>query len=97
MREYLKSISPVSRAADLKKPTLILHPAKDSRVPVAQAQELVQALRANKAPVWYIEFGDANHDNFPTTAANGDFTLESWILFFQQFVLNDAPQAPAAR
>lgn len=97
MREYLKSISPVTRAADLKKPTLILHPGKDARVPVAQAQELVQALKANNAPVWYIEFADANHDNFPRTIANLDFMLDSWILFFQKFVINDAPQAAATR
>ena len=38
MREFLKSISPVTRAADLKKPTFILHPGKDIRVPVGQAQ-----------------------------------------------------------
>ncbi len=91
MREFLKSISPVTRAAEMKKPTLILHPGKDARVPVGQAQELVAALKANNAPVWYIEFADANHDNFPTTQANGDFMLEAWILFFQKFVLNDAP------
>jgi Tol biopolymer transport system component/pimeloyl-ACP methyl ester carboxylesterase len=97
MREFLKSISPATRAADLKKPTLILQGGKDPRVPVAQAQELVRALRANNAPVWYVEFTDANHDNFPGTAANYDFLMASWVLFFQQFVLNDAPPASAGR
>jgi dipeptidyl aminopeptidase/acylaminoacyl peptidase len=91
MREYLKSISPVSRAKDLKKPTLIMHPGKDARVPVAQAQELVNALKANNAPVWYLELADANHDNFPGTQANGDFVFDAQILFLQNFVLNDAP------
>src|SRR5579872_882462 len=97
MREYLKSISPVTRASDLKKQTLILHPAKDSRVPVGQAQELVNALKANNVPVWYVEFNDANHDNFPGTQANNDFMIESWILFFQKFVLNDAPTSAGGR
>jgi len=91
MREYLKSISPITRAADLKKPTLIMHPGKDSRVPVAQAQELVSALKANNAPVWYLEFADANHDNFPTTQANQNFVFEAQILFLKKFILNDAP------
>jgi dipeptidyl aminopeptidase/acylaminoacyl peptidase len=88
MREYLKTISPLTRATELKKPTLILHPGKDSRVPVTQAQQLVNALKANNAPVWYIEFADANHDNFPSTQANINYMLESWILFLQKFVLN---------
>jgi dipeptidyl aminopeptidase/acylaminoacyl peptidase len=88
MREYLRSISPVARAAELKKPTLIMHPEKDTSVPVSQAQDLVTALRANRATVWYLEFGDANHDNFPGTRANNDYMLYSWIMFLKTFVLN---------
>ncbi len=94
MHEYLKSISPLTRAADLKKPTLIMHPGKDSRVPVAQAQALVSALKANNAPVWYLEFADANHDNFPTTQANGNLVFDAQILFLKTFILNDAPASP---
>jgi dipeptidyl aminopeptidase/acylaminoacyl peptidase len=97
MREYLKSISPVTRAADLKKPTLIMHPGKDSRVPVAQAQELVSALKANNTPVWYLEFANANHDNFPGTQANNDFVFDVQSLFLKTFVLNDAPPPAAIR
>jgi dipeptidyl aminopeptidase/acylaminoacyl peptidase len=97
MRAYLTSISPVTRASELKKPTLIMHPGKDSRVPVAQAQELIGALKANNAPVWYVEFADANHDNFPGTQANSDFVFDVQILFLKTFVLNDAPQPAPVR
>ena len=88
MREFLKSISPVTRAAELKKPTFILHPAKDVLVPVGQARELLEALKKNSAPVWYAEFGDATHNNFPSTAANQNWMLASWIVFVQKFLLN---------
>lgn len=88
MREYLLSISPVTRAKELKKPTFILHPGKDIRVPVSQARELLKALKDNNATVWYAEFADANHDGFPTTNANNDWMLASWILFMKSFVLN---------
>jgi len=86
MRAYLKSISPLTRAAELKKPTLILHPGKDTRVPVAQAQELVAALKANKTQVWYLEYTEANHDNLPRFG--GDYLLATWMAFFNAFVLN---------
>ncbi|MEO6239126.1 MAG: prolyl oligopeptidase family serine peptidase [Vicinamibacterales bacterium] len=86
MREYLKSISPVTRASELKKPTLILHPGKDTRVPVGQAQELVKALKANNAPVWYLEFSEANHDTLP--GVGGTYLLTTWMWFFRNFVLN---------
>ena len=88
MREFLKSISPVTRAADLKKPTFILHPAKDIRVPVAQARELLEALRKNHAPYWYAEFADATHDRFPASVANNDWMLAAWIAFAQSFLVN---------
>lgn len=86
MREYLKSISPITRASDLKKPTLILHPGKDARVPVTQAQDLVAALKENNATVWYVEFTEANHDNLPVVG--GSWLIASWMWFFRNFVLN---------
>jgi dipeptidyl aminopeptidase/acylaminoacyl peptidase len=88
MREYLLSISPITRAAQLKKPTLIQHPGKDTRVGLGQAQELVKALKANNATVWYEELTDANHDNFPASNTNNDFVLASWMWFMKTFVLN---------
>jgi dipeptidyl aminopeptidase/acylaminoacyl peptidase len=88
MREYLLSISPVTHAARLKKPTLIQHPGLDARVSLSQAQELVNALKANNATVWYQEYTNANHDNFPVTNANNDFVLASWMWFMKTFVLN---------
>ena len=88
MREYLLSISPVAKAAQLKKPTLIQHPGLDTRVGLGQAQELVTALKANNATVWYQEFTTANHDNFPASGQNNDFLLASWMWFMKSFVLN---------
>ena len=88
MREFLRSISPLARASELKKPTLIMHPGRDPRVPVAQAQELVKAIKANNATVWYLEFADANHENFPGGNANNNYMIYSWIMFFKTFVLN---------
>jgi len=87
-REFLKSISPVTRASELKKPTFILHPAKDILVPIAQARELRDALKKNNAPVWYAEFADAAHTNFPNTGPNVNWMLNAWIVFIQNYLLN---------
>jgi len=88
MRAFLLSISPITRAADLKRPTMIIHPGNDTRVPVAQAQELVKALKANNVPVWYLEFTGVGHDNFPGTAANNDLMLAAWTSFMKTYLLN---------
>lgn len=86
MREFLTSLSPVTKAAAMKKPTLIIQGGKDPLVPVAQAQELLAALKAKGANVWYLEFTDANHDNLPRIG--GDYLLGAWMWFFQNFLLN---------
>jgi dipeptidyl aminopeptidase/acylaminoacyl peptidase len=88
MREFLKSISPVTRAAELKKPTFILHPGKDIRVPIEQGRLLRDALKKNNAPVWYAEFPDASHDPFPSTGTQYNWMLAAWIVFVQQHLLN---------
>src|SRR5215471_1326674 len=87
-RDFLKSISPTTRAKDLKKPTFMLYPSKDERVPVAQARELLDALKQNNATVWYAEFADGNHENFPNTQANVNWMLAAWIAFIKAYVLN---------
>ena len=87
-RDFLKSISPVTRAKDLKKPTFILHPGRDIRIPVTQARELLNALKENNATVWYAEFADANHEGFPNTRANGDWMFAAWVAFLKAYVLN---------
>jgi dipeptidyl aminopeptidase/acylaminoacyl peptidase len=44
-------LSPITHAANIKTPTLILHGEKDFRVPLPQAEELCVALRRNGIPV----------------------------------------------
>lgn len=86
MREFLTSLSPVTRASALKKPTFIIHPGKDPRVPVAQAQELLKQLRTSNSNVWYLEYTEANHDNLGLVA--GDYLLAAWVHFFRTVLLN---------
>ena len=86
MREFLLSLSPVTRAAELKKPILIIQGGKDPRVPVGQAQELFKAVKASNPNVWYVEFTEANHENLGPLG--GDYLLASWMWFFKTFLLN---------
>ena len=53
-----------------------------------QAHELVEALKRNGATVWYQEYTNANHENFPASSANNDFLIASWMWFMKNFVLD---------
>ena len=87
MRQFLAAISPVHHAADLRVPLMIAHGAKDARVPVSQAQDIINAARLNRVPVWSVIYGDAGHDNFPATRSNADYNFYCWIAFVKQFLL----------
>jgi dipeptidyl aminopeptidase/acylaminoacyl peptidase len=85
MREFLTKISPIAQAAKIRVPLFIAHGAKDTRVPIAQAQEMAKAVRANGVPVWLAIFEDEGHN--PFNATNNDFNLFIWAKFVEEHLL----------
>ena len=86
MRAFLSRISPLTNVNRLKIPVFIAAGARDTRVPISQAETLVKALKANGAPVWYVRFEDAGH--LQLTPATNDFSIYTWIMFVRQYLLN---------
>jgi dipeptidyl aminopeptidase/acylaminoacyl peptidase len=84
-RAFLKRISPLTNAAKLKVPLFVVQGAKDTRVPLNQAEDMVKAVRANGTPVWYAVY-DVGHEEF--TPATNDFNQYAWVLFVQKYLLN---------
>ncbi|UCE25368.1 MAG: S9 family peptidase [Candidatus Zixiibacteriota bacterium] len=60
-RDYLMSISPLFHADSIKRPLIVLQGANDPRVPQAESDEIVEAVKRNKVPVEYIVFEDEGH------------------------------------
>ena len=85
MRAFLTRISPLTNVAKLKIPVFIAAGAKDTRVPVTQAEALVKALKASDTPVWYVRFEDAGHQQL--TAPTNDFSIYTWVMFVRKFIL----------
>ncbi|MFI5593633.1 S9 family peptidase [Amycolatopsis sp. NPDC051758] len=59
--EFLWSRSPLSRVATMKTPLLIGQGANDTRVPQAESDQIVDALRANGVPPEYALYDDEGH------------------------------------
>src|SRR5438067_2047456 len=53
--------SPMKYVNNVKTPTMIMHGQVDTRVPIAQAQELYQALAERKVPVEFVVYPRENH------------------------------------
>ena len=85
-RESLTSLSPVTHAAKLTMPIFIAQGARDTRVPLKQAELLVDAVRRNGSPLWYVVYTEAGHMQF-TTATN-NFNMYAWVVFVRTYLLN---------
>jgi dipeptidyl aminopeptidase/acylaminoacyl peptidase len=60
-REFLESISPTNRAGNIEAPLFVIHGANDPRVPVGEAEQIVEALRERDVPVELRIYEDEGH------------------------------------
>jgi dipeptidyl aminopeptidase/acylaminoacyl peptidase len=60
-REILTRLSPIHAVDRITAPLLVLHGANDPRVPVAEADHIVAAVKARGIPVEYLRFPDEGH------------------------------------
>ena len=86
MRAFLARISPLTNVGQLNMPVFIAAGARDTRVPIAQAETMVKALKAKGTPVWYVRFEDAGH--LELTPATSDLSIYTWVMFVQKYLLN---------
>jgi dipeptidyl aminopeptidase/acylaminoacyl peptidase len=60
-REFLESISPSNHLAAIAAPLIVIHGANDPRVPVGEAEQIVDALSKRGIPVQFLNFDDEGH------------------------------------
>ncbi|HSH39274.1 MAG TPA: S9 family peptidase [Chthoniobacterales bacterium] len=59
--EMLKKLSPIHRVDRVRAPTIVLHGANDTNVPVIEAEQVVESLKSRNVPVEYVFFPDEGH------------------------------------
>jgi dipeptidyl aminopeptidase/acylaminoacyl peptidase len=57
----LRELSPIHRVDRVRTPTIVLHGANDTNVPVVEAEQVVNSLKRRGVPVEYILFPDEGH------------------------------------
>ena len=60
-REFLASISPINNIEAIESPLFVLHGANDPRVPVGEAEQIVEQAREQGVPVRKLIFDDEGH------------------------------------
>jgi len=60
-REFLESISPIHKAERIAAPLMVIHGKNDPRVPVGEAEQIVDRVRKNGGTVEYLLYEDEGH------------------------------------
>jgi dipeptidyl aminopeptidase/acylaminoacyl peptidase len=85
MREFLERIAPANKAKNITKPLFVLAGKNDPRVPASESEQMVDIVRENGTPVWYLLAKDEGHGF--SKKQNQDFQFYSTIMFVKQFLL----------
>ena len=83
---FFEKISPLNNAAKIKNPLFIIQGKNDPRVPLSEAEQMFEKLKAQGTPVWYLMAKDEGHGF--RKKSNADYQFYATILFMQQFLLN---------
>lgn len=59
--DLLRELSPIHKVDRVKAPTIVLHGANDTNVPVVEAEQVVNSLEERGVPVKYVLFPDEGH------------------------------------
>jgi dipeptidyl aminopeptidase/acylaminoacyl peptidase len=81
-RDFLVSISPVTRLDRIKAPLMVIHGANDPRVPIVETEQIVKALRDRGREVAYLRYEDEGHSL--AKAANRADAYPKVLAFFQR-------------
>lgn len=60
-RAVLEDISPIRKVDRITAPLMVIHGQNDPRVPVSEARQVVEALRARGVPVEFLVYPDEGH------------------------------------
>jgi len=89
MREHLQKISPLSNVDKIRIPMLVVQGENDPRVPVTEAIQIVDALRAQDQPVWYMKALNEGHGF--RKKENRDVQQQAMMMFFEKFLTGENP------
>jgi len=87
MRAFLSKISPLSSTDKIKIPLLVVQGQNDPRVPVTEAEQIVQALRSKDQKVWYMNALNEGHGY--ARKENRDVYRQATVMFLKQFLIKE--------
>jgi dipeptidyl aminopeptidase/acylaminoacyl peptidase len=85
MRAFLESIAPANQAKNITRPLFVIAGQNDPRVPASESAQMVEVVRKNGTPVWWLLGKDEGHGF--AKKKNRDFQFYATIEFVKQYLL----------
>ena len=85
IRAFLESISPLNKAKNITKPLFVIAGKNDPRVPESESRQMVDTVRKNGTPVWYLLAKDEGHGF--RKKKNQDYQFYATVMFVKEFLL----------
>jgi dipeptidyl aminopeptidase/acylaminoacyl peptidase len=85
MREFLQRISPLENSSRIVAPLFVAQGANDPRVPLSEAEQIVEKLRAEGREVWFMLAADEGHGF--QKKANRDAFAAATVAFYRKHLL----------
>jgi dipeptidyl aminopeptidase/acylaminoacyl peptidase len=89
VRAFLERIAPVNQSEKITKPLLVFQGANDPAVPLAETERIVEAVRRNHTPLWYVVANDEGHGF--RKRRNADYQFALTVLFLRTYLLEAGP------
>jgi dipeptidyl aminopeptidase/acylaminoacyl peptidase len=85
MREFLERTAPMNKAKNITKPLFVVAGKNDPRVPASESEQMVNIVRQNGTPVWWLEAKDEGHGF--RKKKNQDFQFYATVVFVKEYLL----------
>jgi dipeptidyl aminopeptidase/acylaminoacyl peptidase len=85
MREFLERIAPANQAKNITKPLFVIAGQNDPRVPASESAQMVEVVRKNGTPVWWLLGKDEGHGF--AKKKNADFQFYATVEFVKEYLL----------
>lgn len=84
--EFFDRTAPLNNAQKITKPLFVVQGGNDPRVPLSEAEQMVEKVKSNRGKVWYLMAKDEGHGF--AKKSNADFLFYATVLFVKQNLLD---------
>ena len=85
---FFEQIAPLNNAQKITNPLFVVQGGNDPRVPLSEADQMVERVKQNGKPVWYLMAKDEGHGF--AKKQNADYLFYATVMFVRQYLLGES-------